>query len=262
MKNRSNDIKIVAASVPGHLHTSQKTPCQDYYCYKIGRNLVAIVSDGAGSAKYGKIGARILCNTLCDILKNAVFKTIEEEIIQAVKTVRQKLILHRFNKNKDENGLASFAATLVGVVYHRNKGIFFHIGDGAALSLHENDFCASRPENGVFSCETFFFTQQSWRENLRFTKIEKAKSILLMSDGLTSFAFRQDFREIEHKFIQPINEFLSHVKKIADWNMCLTTIEQQKNLIRARKALKNTLNTPKAQKLNPDDKTLVWIKVS
>ena len=27
----------------------------------------------------------------------------------------------------------------------------------------------------------------------------------------------------------PINEFLSHVKKIADWNMCLTTIEQQKN---------------------------------
>ncbi len=242
-----NNIKIVAASVAGLLHSNNNIPCQDYYQYAQGRNLVAIVSDGAGSAKYGKIGAKALCQTLCDLLKNADFNQIEDHIIRAIKIVREKLTLHRFNKSKDELGLSPFAATLVGVVYKNNQGIFFHIGDGAALSLHENnDFRASRPENGSFSCETFFFTQQAWRENLRFTRIAKAKSILLMSDGLTSFAFQPDFLDIERKFIQPINDFLLSEKSIA----------------KATKALSNTLNTPRAQKLNSDDKTLVWIKVS
>ena len=137
-----------------------------------------------------------------------------------------------------------FAATIVGVVYNKGQGVFFHIGDGAALSLYEDlNFTASRPENGCFSCETFFFTQDEWQENLRFTKFYKAKSILLMSDGLTSFAFKSDFREIEHKFVLPINDYLFN----------------EKSLSKAKKALINTLNMPKAQRLNSDDKTLVWI---
>lgn len=35
----------------------------------------------------------------------------------------------------------------------------FHIGDGAALALNsenKDDFVISRPQNGLFSCETFF----------------------------------------------------------------------------------------------------------
>lgn len=244
MKNKSSKVKIVAASVAGSLHVNKKIACQDCYDHRFGKNLVAVVSDGAGSAKYGKIGAKNVCETLCDLLKNADFKKIESEIIRAIKTVREKLLLHRFNKTKNEEGLFCFAATIVGVVYHKGEGVFFHIGDGAALSLcKDNDFIASRPENGCFSCETFFFTQKDWRENLRFTKIKDVKSILLMTDGLTSFAFKSDFNEIEHKFIYPINDYLFN----------------EKSLIKAKKALENTLNTPKAQKLNSDDKTLVWI---
>ncbi len=244
MRNKSHRPKIVAASVVGHLHLNKNIPCQDYYRYVVGDNLVAVVSDGAGSAKYGKTGAKALCTVLCDLLKNADFENIEEHIIKAVKIVREKLCLHRFNKSKNEEGLSLFAATLVGVVYKEKRGVFFHIGDGAALSLRDGgSFVASRPENGCFSCETFFFTQQAWRENLRFTKFDNAKNILLMSDGVTSFAFQADFGDIEKKFIMPINDFLG----------------KEDNIIKARRALSNTLNTPKAQKLNPDDKTLLWI---
>lgn len=247
MKNKARKAKVVAASVAGCLHKIKKLPCQDFYKYVSAGNLVAVVSDGAGSAKYGKVGAKVLCDTLCDLLKNAKFAKIEDAVVNAIKVVRQKLCCHRFNKTKDEKGLAVFAATLVGVVYYQNKGVFFHIGDGAAVALgKDKTFAASRPENGVFACETFFFTQQAWRENLRFTRFERAASILLMSDGLTSFAFQPDYLDIEHKFIIPIDDFL----------------REEKSLVKAKKALSNTLNVPRAQKLNPDDKTLVWIGVS
>ena len=246
MNNCLTKTKFVAASVAGGLHVSKNLPCQDHYKYVKAKNLVAVVSDGAGSAKYGKIGARIVCETVCDLLKNADFANIEKEIINVVKVVRNKLCLHRFNKHKNEKGLADFAATLLGVVYQNNKGVFFHIGDGAAISLNDKkEFVASRPENGDFSCETFFFTQQAWFENLRFTKFDNSKNIFLMSDGLTSFAFSSDFSDIEHKFIDPINSFLNN----------------ETNIDKSRKALMNTLKTPKAQKLNPDDKTLLWIGV-
>ena len=213
MNKKYKKAKVVAASVTGLLHANNNAACQDCYKYAFGKNLVAVVSDGAGSAKYGKIGAKNVCEVLCDLLKNATFSKIEEEIIKSVNVVRQKLLFHRLNKTKKDAGLAVFAATIVGVVYHKGCGVFFHIGDGAALSLSDDvNFVASRPENGNFSCETFFFTQQNWLENLRFTRIQNAKSILLMSDGLTSFAFKSDFREIESKFIYPINDYLFNEK--------------------------------------------------
>ena len=244
MNKKVEKAKIVAASVVGLSHANNKMACQDSYQYVFGKNLVAVVSDGAGSAKYGRIGAKSVCSVLCDLLKNADFSKIDNEIVRAIKVVREKLFLHRFNKTKDEKGLSCFAATIVGVVYNKGRGVFFHIGDGAALSLYDDSqFIASRPENGCFSCETFFFTQRDWLENLRFTRIKNVKNILLMSDGLTSFAFKPDYNEIERKFVLPINDYLAN----------------EKSLVKAKKALINTLNTPRAQKLNSDDKTLVWI---
>lgn len=246
MTNKNN-FKIVAARVAGRSHRNCNLPCQDFYQCALGKNLIAVLSDGAGSAKYGNIGARTLCSKLCDILKNADFDHIETEIKNAIATARQHLIIHRFNQTKNEIGLEDFAATLVGVVYHQGKGIFFHIGDGAALALHpNNELNISRPENGNFSCETFFFTQNFWKNNLRFTRFAHPEVLFLMSDGVTSFAFQPDFQNIEKKFIIPINNFLL----------------AEPDCSKAAKALTNTLNTPRAQKLNPDDKTLVWIKVA
>ena len=249
MKNSSAQIQVVATSVRGVWHENQNLPCQDYFCHQArGQKLVAVVADGAGSAKYGKIGAKIVCETLCDVLISGSMKQIKKQIMAALETTREKLILHRLNKQKSEEGLIDFAATVVGAVCHKQSGIFFHIGDGAAMAFLQKPAggaVISRPENGHFSCETYFYTMDDWKDSLRFTPFEKAQSLMLMTDGVTGFAFKNGFAYLEKKFVEPIDAYLS----------------AEKSHQRARRALNNTLSTQTARRLNPDDKTLLWARL-
>ena len=249
MRKNINNIKALSACVTGPLHRINKTPCQDYCRYSSkGGNFVAIISDGAGSAKYGRIGAKILCDTLVDLLPNVPFADIKTSIINSVEVAREKLFFHRLNSRNNPRGLMSFAATLVGVVWNKGKGMFFHIGDGAAIAFVGADFSKyiiSKPENGIFSCETYFYTMDDWRECIRFTSFEKAHTIMMMSDGVTGFSLSSDYKNIEPKFLLPIDKFLS----------------KEKIKARAQRALRNTLSTPQAQKINPDDKTFLWAKL-
>ena len=249
MKTATNRIRALSACVTGPLHRIRNMPCQDYCRYSAkGENFVGVISDGAGSAKYGRIGAKILCDTLIDLLPNVPFSEIKTSIINSVEIAREKLMFHRLNSRNNHRGLMAFAATLVGVVYHKNKGIFFHIGDGAALAFTGNDFShyiTSKPENGIFSCETYFYTMDDWRDCIRFTSFEKAHTIMMMSDGVTGFSFSPDYSDIEPRFLMPIDRFLT--KESVKYRAC--------------RALRNTLSTSQAQKINPDDKTFLWIKL-
>lgn len=240
---------IIATSVCGALHKVKNLPCQDYFCAKsLGRKTVAVVSDGAGSAKYGKIGAKILCETICDILPKANIGNIQDKIIKAIETARQKLMFHRYNKTKTQKELINFSATVVGAFCHNGKGVFFHIGDGAGIAFaagNYDNFTISEPENGAYSCETYFYTMSDWRDCLRFTPFENINRFILMTDGVTGFVFSDDLYEIRQNFLIPIIEYL----------------ESEKDKKRALKALHNTLNDRKAQRINPDDKTILWVKL-
>ena len=241
--------QVLATTICGALHRAKRLPCQDYASSKIkGHKLVAVVSDGAGSAKYGKTGAKAICDTLCDILINSNLKTIKKDIVEAIEIARHKLIDHPKNQRKDAYGLVDFSATLVGVFCHHNCGIFFHIGDGAGLSyVHDNTekFIISEPENGTFSCETYFYTMMDWQNFLRFTPFENMDRIMLMTDGVTGFVFSDDFYKIHRNFLIPIISYL----------------EKEPRKTYACQALTNTLDDARARRLNADDKTILWAKL-
>lgn len=240
---------IIAVSVCGALHKIKGLSCQDYYCTKNFKNkTIAVVSDGAGSAKYGKIGAKVVCETICDILPRANINNIKDYVVKAVETARQKLVLHRYNKSKSENELINFSATVVGTFYHHGQGVFFHIGDGAGMAFVTGDYdgiTISEPENGAYSCETYFYTMRDWQDYLRFTSFENINRLILMTDGVTGFVFGDDLCKIRQNFLIPIVEYL----------------EKEPDKKRAVNALRNTLNDNKAQRINPDDKTILWVKL-
>ena len=247
--SKNGHIHVLSASIRGSLHKSLGLPCQDYSCARSAKNkLVAVVSDGAGSAKHSKIGAQIICNTLCDLLIKSNLETIKEDVVHAINVARKKLILHRYNHSKSPADLVNFSATLVGVFYYKNKGVFFHIGDGAGIAFQKEkyeNFVISEPENGAFSCETYFYTMDDWKDCLRFTNFENANRVLLMTDGVTGFAFSNDFYKIRRNFLIPVIEYL----------------ENETRKTYAETALRNTLNNSRAQRINADDKTILWAKL-
>ena len=65
------------------------------------------------------------------------------------------------------------------------------------------------------------------------------------ADGVTGFAFSGDFYKIHRNFLIPVVEYL----------------ENEPRKTYAKEALQNTLNNTRAQRINADDKTILWAKL-
>ena len=201
-----------------------------------------VLSDGAGSARFGAYGASSLVNRvhheICS-LDPKLFSNLEDaqsELERAVKIAvgqihqeincgklrpKKKKII-KFLKNffgSEEDAeteiLDNYAATLLVAVVSADCVWMAHLGDGYMAGGHfsEADFTqtvCSLPENGEYENQTYFFTDHHWEEHLRVT-FQKVNLdfFVAMTDGADPFLISSDRTSLEK----------SLVKKISDLNL-------------------------------------------
>ncbi|MBY6032225.1 protein phosphatase 2C domain-containing protein [Marinobacter daepoensis] len=237
-------FRYAGASATGKGHLDTGTDCED--AWRVTANeygIVACVCDGAGSASRSAEGARCLADAVCEglicELENLDSQTIIGTLAEAIENTRRALA--------ERGPLSDFHATLCGVAMGHDQSVVFHLGDGIVLGTATpdwEDFVVSEPENGDFAETTYFFTLPDWRRHLRIFSVPgKYRSWFLMSDGTASFAVKTAPWRPTSRFLVPIHRYLLN----------------QTNDTECSQALMSTLQSPEADRITADDKTLVWL---
>ncbi len=247
--------RVFCASATGQRNLDHGVAGQDAGHHVVTDDvLVAIVCDGAGSVPEGRTGSDFMARGLAEELTSAVHADrslcevrshgsgrLESTIRDAVGAVRIRLADLAASR---ELTLHDFSCTLVGCVASPAGGCFFQIGDGFAIQQAANgDSAVSLPENGEYADETYFVTDENWKDHLRLTPIpapERGCVIGLLSDGTAPFAVNRARSGFFRPFIDPIAAFL-----------------REATAPNGNAALRNLLESPRACEISPDDKTLL-----
>lgn len=180
-----------AARAVGTSHLAAGTPCQDAVAAcgidgPAGPVLAAAVSDGAGSARFGREGARAVVRS---VLREAErwfaaadrLPDVNEamEWLDAVRADVASLAAAREAEPRD------FAATLVAAFAGPEATLILHVGDGAAVIDGPDGWeVASWPAGGEYAGTTYFVTDDPV-PRLRITVLERpTAAIALFSDGI------------------------------------------------------------------------------
>lgn len=193
----------VGACATGSSHTRTGTLCQDRAgCLQLSDcgALIAVVSDGAGSAEFSAIGSRIVVNgfTRCALAhlksENAIAQISPEMILTWLDEIRGRIYLAAEQRSVRPRDMA---ATLVGAIVSNNRAVIAHVGDGgcALRRKNSNDWeVPSWPAHGEYASTTYFVTDDP-QPRLNLATVEgEFSDVALFSDGLERIAL--DFNNV------------------------------------------------------------------
>lgn len=239
-----------SASVIGtaHLHLGQ--PLQDAYVVRLLSDgaIIAIVSDGAGSAKYGMYGAWITCRTLSSCCVEW-FKSNEiapgEDVIHGwIDALRDRIYAIANTRNGTPR---DFAATLAAVLITSSGTVTIQIGDSAVVARTGETWEAlCWPENGEYASTTFFVTDQpNAKININFLP-DIYDSYAIFSDGVGDIALSY----VEQEPFAPFLDAMSRPVQNSTDSGRLTELSD---------ALGAYLAGPRVCERTDDDKTLILL---
>jgi hypothetical protein len=210
----------VGAKSTGTSHLKAGTHCDDFgscveVSSKLANVLVIAVSDGAGSAQYSAIGARITSRVF---VKNATrfikgvapLRDLSTDIVKEwIDEIRDTITSAAL---KHEATPRDFAATLVGCLIGDDFAIFCHVGDGAAVYRTEADndwIVSSWPAQGEYASTTYFVTD-SPEARSRFVVVDqKINEVAVFTDGIEQlvleFSNRSAYTPFFDRMFHPIN---------------------------------------------------------
>ncbi len=222
--------KAIARSAIGTSHQKQQMPCQDYGDYKIiNQAIVGAVADGAGSAKYADIGAKLAVETvlaafteqdiftITNLKKTTATVTIpqsrSERAVKQLftKTVKKIVTTLKEQAANDGYSIEDFACTLLIVVATSNGLAAMQIGDGFIIvrRAEESPQLLFIPDKGEYINETSFVTSANALESMRVVvQTGQPKFICASTDGLERLAIRMSDHTPFIPFFKPLEEYL------------------------------------------------------
>lgn len=203
--------RVAAASVAGTSHIRQGIGCQDEALLKVFRDrsgrevLVAVISDGAGSAPKAEVGSWLTCSTVVEavevfladggLVSDVAIGTVHSWLEMVQEAIR--------GRAEDDSGVPrDYACTMVGAVIGADACAVFQIGDGAAVIPDDDGWCwVHWPQHGEYSNTTFFVTDETAQERLAFDLCPvRVDEIALFTDGLENLVLQKATKSVFSPF--------------------------------------------------------------
>lgn len=275
---------VVGLSYRGDSHIRTNSPCQDYHYFeKINDEWsIAIVSDGAGSAKHSDEGSRAVCAAFTYYIKNMIEtdETLKSGNVFDAKTwdIEFKGMLSRFqtelkkNLVKPDMPFEGFAATIILFVFSSKGYMVAHVGDGrAGIKINGEWQSIISPHKGEEANQTIFSTSKYFGEkyipNLKMSNVYvpetncsniRIEAFVLMSDGCENGAWmtyqRKNLSNGDFR-VEDVN-----LPRSSSLDQCLQIIDLP-NETRKKSLVDFITESSNAFINEPDDKTILIGKV-
>jgi hypothetical protein len=214
--------------------------------------LVAVTSDGAGSARYSAIGSWITVRVFTEMAVRQLdrldsLRSLSAEMVDDwLDEIRERIILAA---RRNDTVPREFAATLVATLVARNDAAFIHVGDGASVFRVGDSsewIVPTWPAQGEFAATTFFVTDDPI-PSVQYAYVEQSiAEVAVFSDGLERLAL--DF-----------SKRAAHAPFFDTFFRPLQNSDAGRNRKLSRD-LKHFLDGPTVCSKTDDDKTLILAK--
>jgi hypothetical protein len=210
------------ASVAGTLHLKSSTRCQDASRVEVvpdargNEVLVAVASDGAGSAALAQLGSTLACNLFVDEVKSHIeggsASAISSDDFFADWVGKFRRLAPGWSRAESAR-MQDFACTLLAAVVWRDRAVYFQIGDGAIVESRRDEpdryAVVCWPQQGEYANTTNFLTDTDAAEKV-FRKEESGAvdEVAIFTDGIQRLALDYRAQSAHPPFFAPLFAWL------------------------------------------------------
>lgn len=239
-----------SASVIGTSHIQNGERLQDAYAVSgLGNgSIFAVVSDGAGSAKFGAFGAWLTCRFLSVRFREWVRENPElptdENLSDWIDELRDQIAAIAARQSTVPR---QFAATLAAIVVTPDETVTLQIGDSSIVGRKDGVWdVLCWPENGEYASSTYFVTDDP-EARLSITRHPRTHdAFALFSDGVGDLALSHLEQAAHTRFFDPM------IRPV-------DVASGEGRLVELSAKLVNYLAGPSVCDRSDDDKTLILI---